>query len=147
MQVLLGRELEWGLHGPLTFEGLIRLFNFSYWDLGDGSEDKYDDNDGDKDKENGRGEAGASRGDGTPHDSWMYLPGADGGAARRATGSSGRMHGSRNRSRDCGALALHPELADSSVLRSALSECMRVCRRQSLLTVELSSIHRDHTLK
>ena len=129
---VLGREMGWGSHGPPTFEGIGRLFDFSHGDMGDGSEDDDDE----EDEEDGRREAGASGGDDAPRDPWMYSPGADGGAARRAAGSSGRLRGGRDR----GELALHPKLADSSVLRSALRECARVRRRRSLLTVEFRSV-------
>jgi hypothetical protein len=136
----LGKELGWGAHGPPTFESLGRLFDCSYGDLGDGSEEEEEEEDEDEGEEDGRGEAGASGGDGVPRDPWMYAPRVDDGARR--AGDSGRIRGDRerNRNRDRGELALHPKLVHSSVLRSALRDYARVRRRRSLLTVEFRSV-------
>jgi phosphopantothenate-cysteine ligase len=137
---VLGRELGWGSHGPPTFESLGRLFDCSSGNIGDGSEEEEEE---EEDEEDGRGEAGASGGDdAAPRDPWMYSPSVHDGAAGRAAGSSGRrIRGNRNRGRERrGELVLHPKLADSSVLRSALREYARVRRRKSLLTVEFRSV-------
>ena len=74
----------------------------------------------------------------------MYSPGVRNGAlSARTAGLSGqrRMRGSRDRGRKRrGKLALHPRIADSSALRSALREYARVRHRRSLLTVKFCSL-------
>jgi hypothetical protein len=56
------------------------------------------------------------------------------------------MRGSRDRGRERrGELALHPRIADSSALRSALREYAHVRRRRSLLTVEFRSVDETST--